>query len=234
MTLVPHGFGRLSARSNFVGERKMENIRLLLALCIMSFLLASHALASEGVTRTRDRCYIRIGPYLMSYNAYQAEARSNGSFCVDLPAMGRTLIILDVEQQSGGMGLPSDYYNELRDMAVDFRIIRDVEQSADEAPVEPETEAYLPPRKYPTGTLRLEHTFTKLGNYIGLVTARDDHGRVFEARFPFVVGPRFNPVPYAIGGAVVVAAGAGLFLAYRASGTKRMGRFPRFRTGRPH
>lgn len=210
----------------------MENIRLLLVFGVMSLFLGSHALASEGVTKTRDRCYIRVGPYLMSYNAYQTEARSNGSFCVDLPAMGRTLIILDVEQQSGGMGLPSDYYNELRDMAIDFRILRNVGQSADEAPVEQETEAYLPPRKYPMGTLRLEHRFTKPGNFIGLVSARDDHGRVFESRFPFVVGPRFNPVPYAVGGALVLVAGAGLFFAYRASATKRMGRIPRIRTGR--
>jgi hypothetical protein len=219
------------ACDGFDGEGKMEKFRQLAVWCVVIPLLAAHASAREGVTVTRDRCYISIGPYMMNYTAYQPEARSNGPFCVDLPATGRSLIVLDVEQQSGGMGLSSDYYNELRDMAIDFRLVRNVGQRADDEVSEPDTEAYLPPRKYPAGTLRFEHNFAQAGRFIAVVSARDDHGRFFVSRFPLTVGPRFDPMPYSIG-TLVLAAAAGCFLAYRMAASRRVGRIPRIRKGR--
>jgi len=209
----------------------MEKVGLLVVGCLIIPLLTSHATARDGVTMARDRCYISIGPYLMSYTGYQPDARSKGPFCVDLPASGRTLIILDVEQQSGGMGLTSDYYNELRDMEIELRIARGIDHRVDDEVSDQDTEAYLPPRKYPSGTLRLEHTFTQPGNFIGMIIARDDHGRVFVSRFPFTVGPTFNPTHYGIG-ALVMAAAAGFFLAYRMFTTGRNGRPSRTRLGR--
>lgn len=191
----------------------MKNTTLLFVWFVITPLLASHALAREGVILWRDRCFIRVGPYLMNYSGYQPETQFYGPFCVDLPAAGRTLIVLDVEQNSGGMGFTSDFYNELRDMAIDFRILRNVGQAEAEDNMEENTDAYFSPQKYPTGTLQFEHIFTKAGNFIGLVTARDYHGRVFVSRFPFTVGPTFGALPYAVGGLVLVA--AGFFLARR-------------------
>jgi hypothetical protein len=195
----------------------MKNITPLVIWFVIGSLLASHALAREGVIRGRDRCFVGVGPYFMSYKGYQPETQSYTPFCVDVPAAGRTLIVLDVEQNSGGMGFTSDFYNELRDMALDFRILRNVGQADDEDNMEQNTEAYLPPQKYPMGTLQFEHIFTKTGNFIGLVSARDYHGRVFVSRFPFTVGPTFGAFPYVVGGLVLAAAAAGFFLARRRS-----------------
>ena len=193
----------------------MKNITLPLMWFVITPLLASHGLARESVTLARDRCIIGVGPYLMNYNAYQLKTQSFGPFCVDLPAAGRTLIVLDVEQNSGGMGFTSDFYNELRDMEIEFRILRNVGQAEAEENMEENTEAYLSPQKYPTGTLQFEHIFTKTGNFIGLVTARDYHGRFFVSRFPFTVGPTFGALPYAVGGLVLAVVAAGIFLTHR-------------------
>ncbi len=186
----------------------MKNITLLFVWFVITPILASHALAREGVTLVRDRCVIRVGPYLMNYNSYLPETQFSGPFCRDIPAARRALIVLDVEQNSGGMGFTSDFYNELRDMAIDFRILRNVGQVEAEDNTEENTEAYLSPQKYPMGTLLFEHVFSKTGNFIGLVTARDHHGRVFVSRFPFRVGPTFGAVPYVAGGLVLIAASA--------------------------
>ncbi|WP_051335596.1 hypothetical protein [Methylocapsa acidiphila] len=186
---------------------------LLLALAIAA-LFASPARAFETATVVRDHCSIRIGPYLLNYSGFQPEVQSKEAFCADLPASGRTLIVLDVEQNSGGMGLASDHYNELRDMQIDFRIVRNVGQ--DEEDPEEQTEVYLPPEKYPAGTLTLQHDF-KNGSYIGVVTARDYHGRIFVSRFPFRVGPSASALPYAVGSFVLGAAAVGFLIARRRS-----------------
>jgi hypothetical protein len=192
----------------------MKNLKSRAVWFAMFLLVASHTSAGEGVTVVRDRCYMRMGVYLMNYSVYQPDMLSRGPFCADLPAAARTLIVLDVEQDSGGMSFVSDHYNELRDMAIDLRILRNVGQGEDDENLEQNTEAYLPPREYPLGTVQLEHTFTRNGSYIGLVSARDGHGRVFVSRIPFTVGPRFNVWPYAAGGLVLPAA-AGWILARR-------------------
>jgi hypothetical protein len=205
----------------------MMRFRLLAFWFVVMSLPASPAAAREGVITARDRCLVQIGPYLMSYNGYQPQSQSSGPFCVDLPAAAHTLIILDVEQKSGAMDQASDYYNELRDMAIDFRIIRNSGHD-DEENIEKSTEAYLPPRKYPSGTLQLDHTFTKTGEFIGLISAKDDHGRVFVSRFPFMVGPKFAALPFAATGLVLVgAAAAGFFFVRRRSASQENKRVPR-------
>jgi hypothetical protein len=194
----------------------MRNIALFVVYYLTACLFASHALAREGVTAVRDRCSVRIGPYLLNYSGYQPETDSRGPFCGDLPAVGRTLIVLDVEQDSGGMAFASDHYNELRDMMIDFRVLRDVGQAKDDYDLEQDTEVYLPPKKYPAGSLTIQHDFKK-GEYIGVVTAQDNHGRRFTSHFAFRVGPASGALPYAVGGLVLAAATGGFFFAYRRS-----------------
>jgi hypothetical protein len=78
---------------------------------------------------------------------------------------------------------------ELRDMLTEIRIIRDdgTHTSMNGLPVltdvelankevlDPVTINYLPPKKYPTGTLTFQHTFPENGKFIGIVTVRNEH-----------------------------------------------------------
>ena len=54
--------------------------------------------------------------------------------------------------------------------------------------LDPVTINYLPPRKYPTGTLTFQHTFPEKGKFIGIVTLQNEHGQTYVSQFPFAVG----------------------------------------------
>jgi hypothetical protein len=112
----------------------------------------------------------------MTFTGYQPQ-KSREQFCDDIPDIGPTIIVLDAQQ------------NELRDMTLDIRVLRNVGQKTDEENQEANTEIYVKPKKYNTGTLNFEYDFKTKGNFIGLVTARSDNGsKVYVSRFPFAVG----------------------------------------------
>lgn len=188
----------------------MNAIKLLGACCIASVLLSSEALAHGGVSVEGNRCIMRIGPYMMNFSGYQPLTKGQETFCDDIPDAGRTIIVLDVEQMSGGAADDTVNYNDLRQMDIDFRVLRDVGQASDDENKEQNTEVYIPPKKYPGGTLHFEYDFKAPGKFIGLVSATDEHGRVYVSRFPFSVGEAFNQTMMLVAMVgVVVAAGVG-------------------------
>jgi hypothetical protein len=74
-------------------------------------------------------------------------------------------------------------------MTTEIRIIRTIDPSA--LPIDTLdkiTEAYFPPRRYATGTIRAEHDFVQAGNYLAVVTVRDGTGRTWIANLPFSIG----------------------------------------------
>jgi len=91
---------------------------------------------------------------------------------------------------------------ELRDMLTEIRIIRDDgthtrmnglpvltdAELASKEVLDPVTINYLPPKKYPTGTLTFENTFTENGKYIGIVTVRNEQGETYVSQFPICGG----------------------------------------------
>jgi hypothetical protein len=187
--------------------------RLVGAFCLATGLLASQADAHGGVSVEGNRCIMRIGPYMLNFTGYQP-AQTYERFCDDIPDRGKTVIVLDAEQGSAGTGVVgAANSNELRDMLLDFRVLRNVGQAKDEDDLDKNTEIYLAPKKYPAGTITFQHDFEK-GNYIGLVSATDGHGRVFVSRFPFAVGLDLNRSLWLwlVGGVALLAAGAGFFL----------------------
>jgi hypothetical protein len=146
------------------------------AFLVATALLVSQARAHGGVSLEQDTCKLRIGPDEMHFTGYQP-LRSREEFCEDIPYTGVTVIALDAVQ------------NELRDMATEIRIIRDVGPDAGRSgDLDRITEAYLAPRKYPAGTVTFEHVFAKPGRYIGLVIVEDSGGHKWISRFPFSVG----------------------------------------------
>jgi len=197
-------------------------IKLLGAIGVATALLVSQALAHGGVSVEGNRCIMRIGPYMMNFSGYQPQTKGQETFCDDIPDAGRTIIVLDVEQMSAGAADNTVNLNELRDMAIDFRVIRNVGQAKDEDNLAQNTEVYIAPKKYPGGTLHFEYDFKKQGKFIGLVSATDDHGRVYVSRFPFSVGEDFsrNVMMFSIVGVIAAAGVGGYFFYTRRKGGK--------------
>jgi hypothetical protein len=152
-------------------------------------LLTSTAYAHGGVDVVDNRCVLQIGPNIMFFTASQPQ-NSRDEFCDDIPSTGQTVVALDMQD------------TELRDMLTEIRIIRDDgthtrmnglpvltdAELASKEVLDPVTINYLPPKKYPTGTLTFEHTFPENGKFIGIVTVENDHGQKFVSQFPFAVG----------------------------------------------
>jgi hypothetical protein len=126
----------------------------------------------------------------MFFTGYQPST-SREEFCEDIPSVGQAVFALDMQDI------------ELRNMLTEVRIIRDDgthmrvnglpvltdEELASIDVLNPVTISYLPPRKYPTGTLAFEHTFPERGRFVGIVTVRNEHGQTYVSQFPFAVGP---------------------------------------------
>ncbi|HUI22591.1 MAG TPA: hypothetical protein VLZ74_16340 [Methylocella sp.] len=172
-------------------------MRGLAAWLLATILLTSAAYAHGGVGMVDNRCVLRIGPDLMFFTGYQPQ-NSRDEFCDDIPSTGQTVVALDMQD------------TELRDMLTEIRIIRDdgshtringlpfltdAELASPEV-LDPVTISYLPPKKYPTGTLTFEHTFPETGKFIGIVTVKNQHGQTYVSQFPFAVG---QPVGKSLG-----------------------------------
>ncbi len=164
-------------------------LRGLAAWLLATVLLTSAANAHGGVGMVDNRCVLRIGPDLMFFTGYQPQ-NSRDEFCDDVPNTGQTVVALDMQD------------TELREMLTEIRIIKDdgrhtkmnglpfltdAELGSKEV-LDPVTIIYVPPKKYPTGTLTFEHTFPENGKFIGIVTVRNEHGQTFVSQFPFAVG----------------------------------------------
>jgi hypothetical protein len=118
--------------------------------------------------------------WVNTFTGYQPQ-KSREQFCDDIPDAGPTIIVLDAQQ------------DELRDMAIEMRVLRNVGQKDDNENMEANTEIYVAPKKYKTGTLNFDYNFQKQGNFIGLVKASSDDGsKVYVSRFPFAVGETAN------------------------------------------
>jgi hypothetical protein len=151
-------------------------VRFLVASLLATAFLTSQAEAHGGVSIDEGQCKMKIGPDQMNFTGYQP-LKSREQFCDDIPDVGPTIIVLDAVQ------------DELRDMNLEIRVLRDVGQKSDEENLEQNTETYVPPKKYRTGTLNFEYNFAEKGKFIGLVKATSDDGaKVYVSRFPFSVG----------------------------------------------
>lgn len=151
-------------------------LQFLVALVLGFLAVAEQAQAHGGVSIDQGQCIMKIGPDTMSFTGYQPQ-KSREQFCDDIPDVGSTIIVLDAQQ------------DELRDMALDIRVLRNVGQQNDNENLEANTEVYVPAKRYKSGTLNFEYDFKKKGNFIGLVSAKSDDGaKVYVSRFPFAVG----------------------------------------------
>lgn len=185
----------------------------------LTILLLSQSVAwgHGGVSVEDDLCVMRIGSYRAHFTGYQPEKRATQEFCEDIPIVGHAIFVLDFMS------------DELRNMEVDFRIIKDVNEIGNTATladlgtqqdIEAATIFYAPPKRYPTGTISLDFSFTEEGRYIGIVTATSpDAGAIPPSVFPFAVG--LFPISRFIVPVVVILVLAGGLFAFLMSRAMR-------------
>ncbi len=134
----------------------------------------------------QDVCIMKLGNMKSHFTGYQPEYRATQEFCEDIPVVGKSIFVIDFISE------------ELREMIIDFRVIKDVKEIGNnatyedlggDAAIEAATIYYQEGQLFPRGTLSANYNFTQEGRYVGIVTARyDDDSPVFRSVFPFQVG----------------------------------------------
>ncbi len=142
-----------------------------LMLAIGAPFFSSQAQAHGGLALAEDMCRLTIGPYNMHFTGYQPDNTRNKEFCEDIPATGRTVVVLDYMEDA------------LRPLPTEVRIIKDTGSEQDLQAI---TVLHLPAKVYPAGSVNFEYNFDQPGKFIGLVTVGDKREHV--SRFPFSVG----------------------------------------------
>jgi hypothetical protein len=154
---------------------------------------AERAFAHGGVVLEEDVCVIKMGFLSAHFTIYQPETRASEEFCEDVPDVTETVFVMEY------------LHSSLRDMPLDFRIIRDVtdigiyarwEDVAAIEDLESATVFYEPPRIRREATFTVEHRFDEPGWYIGIVTTHNpETDRKYQTVFPFEVGANWGYLP---------------------------------------
>lgn len=155
-------------------------------------LMTGPSFAGGGVILKDDVCIISIDFYAAHFTAYQPDSSGNKEFCRDLPDLGETIFVLDY------------LHSSLKEVPVDFRIVKDATglgqfvrwkdiQAIDD--LERNSVFYRPPEVQADGSYRVQHTFSEVGDYIGIVTAgHPSNDQIYNAVFPFSVGKTKLPL----------------------------------------
>ena len=154
---------------------------------LVSLMLApSLAIAHGGVSTEDDVCLIRIGNYKAHFTGYLPKERATQEFCEDIPIATQSVFVIDFIS------------DELREMELDFRIIRDVndigvtatyEDLGGMEAVEAATIYYQEPERFQKGIIKVNYNFTQDGGYIGIVNVHHvESGLKYRSVFPFSVG----------------------------------------------
>ncbi len=170
---------------------------------------AQQAAARGALTLNQDVCLLYIGPDYAYFSAYDPQ-KPRKRYCEEAPRTGVTVFAIDFAQ------------SEMREMKVDFRILRDIGENADPAAIQAATLAYAPSKAYLTGSLSLAYDFKEPGEYAGLVTVEGAHGEHWVAYFPFTVAQPYRArLPYYL---LAAAAFLAIFIIFR--GKDRRGKSP--------
>lgn len=172
-----------------------------LMLAIGAPFFSTQARAHGGLALAEDMCRLTIGPYNMHFTGYQPDNTRNKEFCEDIPATGRTVVVLDYMEDA------------LRPLPTEVRIIKDTGSEQDLQAI---TVLHLPPKVYPAGSVNFEHNFDQPGKFVGLVTVGEKH----VSRFPFSVGETkiWLPPSYMLIALAGVAVVGVIFFAMRGRG----------------
>lgn len=174
----------------------MANIYRQLVLCIALWMGSSqYASAHGGVAFEDDLCVINIGFLKAHFTIYQPQQHGSEEFCEEIPSVGETVFVMEYQ------------HDFLRQMPVDFRIIRDTqdfgiyarwEDVQEISDIDAVTAFYQAPVIRPDGAFTADYAFDEAATYIGIVTAQHpDDERVYNAVFYFQVGgPDYGTLPW--------------------------------------
>jgi hypothetical protein len=140
-----------------------------------------------------NECKLRVGPYVMNFSGYQLKNNAPMQFCDDLPTVGESYIVLDFID------------NKLRDMTVNFRVIKAVEAAlgtvedgiVNEAELAETPFFEIAAKRYPQGTMKITQQFKEKGHFVGYVIVEGENEK-FISRFPFSVGYPKAGIPAAL------------------------------------
>tara|TARA_R110002074_G_scaffold57232_1_gene140864 strand:- start:45042 stop:45659 length:618 start_codon:yes stop_codon:yes gene_type:complete len=157
---------------------------LLFSLSLMAW--SQYVIAHGGVGMEDDKCVITIGFLQAHFIGYQQTDDGSQEFCEDIPEVANSIFVIDYQH---------DY---LKEMLVDFRILKDVNEIGKFAQwddvtaidnIEQQTIFYLPATIHADGALKANYDFKQAGGYIGVVTARHpEKEETYRAVFYFHVG----------------------------------------------
>jgi hypothetical protein len=173
--------------------RRIAVAGVIVAVCMAAGV--SRAKAHGGVMVEEDICVIKMGFLTAHFTIYQPETSASREFCEDIPDVTHTVFVMDY------------LHNSLREMPLEFRIIKDITGAGvfaksedvaaiDDDELEPATVFYAPPRIRRDATFTVEHRFTEPGWYIGIVTTHSPvNGKDYQTVFPFHVGTEYGYLP---------------------------------------
>ncbi len=161
----------------------------LVFMCLAGLWVAcgsSVVLAHGGVSAEDDVCIIKIDRYKAHFTGYLPKERATQEFCEDIPVATESIFVIDYIS------------DELREMELDFRIVRDVNNIGvtatlvdlgGEQAIEDATIFYVEPKLYQKGIMNIRYDFAQEGGYIGIVNAHHlETGLKYTSVFPFSVG----------------------------------------------
>lgn len=179
-------------------KRSLTTAAYLCTFVACTIFLSRGAVAHGAVSMEADICKLKVAGHFMHFTGYQPQS-SHAEFCEDIPALGRAVIVLDFVDDA------------LRDMTTSVQIVRKGGSSMEKMRTDEEASLlFVPPKKYPNGTIKLDVTFDEPGNYVGIVTVGDRNESV--ATFPFDVGRSGRPIQLIIYGAIVAMLAGMTFL----------------------
>ncbi|PHS73795.1 MAG: hypothetical protein COB22_00905 [Cycloclasticus sp.] len=163
----------------------MANHKKILLIISLIF-CCEQAVAHGGVGMEDDLCIIKIGFLKAHFTGYQQTDNGSEEFCEDAPKVADSIFVVEY------------LHDFLKQMQVDFRIVRDIngvgkfaswEDIMNMQPLGQHTVYYLPPMRYPEGVLKANFKFQQAGDYIGVVTAtHPEKAKIYHSVFYFKVG----------------------------------------------
>jgi hypothetical protein len=159
-------------------------IRLFLGFVVSAFLWEA-AVAHGGVVQEDDLCVIKVNYLRAHFKIYQPRVSGHKQFCEDLPAASESVFVMEYQ------------HDALKNMPIDFRIIRDVTGKGRFARMEDIAQidnldgvtVFYQEGVVEPDVFTVLHEFSEEGEFIGIVSAtQPDTSKVYAAVFPFEVG----------------------------------------------
>ena len=154
-------------------------------------------MAHGSVTPDGDVCYIEFGFYSAHFKIYQPQQSRYREYCEDIPDVAESVFVMEY------------LHDSLREVPLDFRIVRDVEERGrfvswddlKDIDLDAITVFHQPSIRKQDGVYSVLHDFAEGGDHIGIVTTvHPTEDITYHAVFPFRVGGfKWGSIPWFIG-----------------------------------